>query len=148
MTRILIASHGRTASGLASTLRMFVGDMDIQTIDAYVDGPDDTYDEDIASFIAGVGPGDAAYIFTDFYGGSVNKRVTTQLIGAGKRNIRLIANTNVPIMIDILTSGGLLSYEEIDEMIEEGKTRAVRIEELLCVNSDAGEDDSGFLDGV
>ena len=51
-------------------------------------------------------------------------------------------------MIDILTSGGLLSYEEIDEMIEESKTRTVRIEELLCVNSDAGEDDSGFLDGV
>lgn len=148
MTKVLIASHGRTASGLASTVKMFVGDMDIQTIDAYLDGPDDTYDADIAAFIAGVGPEDAAYIFTDFYGGSVNQHVTTQLIGAARSNIRLIANINVPIIIDILTSEGLLSYEELDEMIEESKTCVVKIEELFQANSDAGEDDSDFLDDI
>lgn len=144
MIKVLIASHGRMASGMATTVRMFVGEEPkIETIDAYVDGPEDTYDDKIRQFLMAVGPEDGAYIFTDFYGGSVNQHVTTQLMAAKKENVRLVSNINVPTVIDILTSPGLLSYAEIQEMIEEDKAKLVCLEELSSGEETPEED---FLD--
>lgn len=122
MKRIMIASHGRTASGMVSTISMFLPTTDITVIDAYVDDPTGNYDAQIERFLANLNPADEGYIFTDIYGGSVNQRVIDCILRAGKQcPVKLIANCNVSVIIEILTRSERLDDDEINQIIETAK---------------------------
>ena len=41
LRKYLIASHGKFASGLKSSIKILTGRTDIETIDAYLDGSED-----------------------------------------------------------------------------------------------------------
>lgn len=139
MTKALIASHGRTASGIESTVRLFMSDADITSIDAYVDGSDDGYDDDIRAFLDSVCETDIAYIFTDIYGGSVNQHVAAELLKRNCQSVTLITNANVPIIIDLLMRPEKPGAEEIKNIVDEfAKPRVVILDELTA--NTPGED--------
>ena len=74
MRQILIATHGKMASGIRYTLELVVGKMDeITTIDAYVN-PEDDVEKMLEEYFS-VHEGARIIAFTDLRGGSVNQKL-------------------------------------------------------------------------
>ena len=70
MKQILIATHGKMASGIRYTAELIVGKMDeITTIDAYVT-PEDNVEKKFEEYFA-QHENDRIFVFTDLMGGSV-----------------------------------------------------------------------------
>ncbi|HIW70428.1 MAG TPA: PTS sugar transporter subunit IIA [Candidatus Limosilactobacillus merdipullorum] len=140
--KILIATHGKLASGLQSSINILTGKGDaVKVIDAYLDDSD--YTPKIDAFIDSVVDDEQAVIFTDLYGGSVNQKVVTRLLPKGKGNIFLIANSNLAIILSILLlpEGTKLSDDKIKELIDKSTIKPVQW------NTQANDDnDDDFFD--
>lgn len=127
--KYLIASHGKLASGFKSSVKILCGKQDeCQVIDAYLDNSDFT--SDIDKFIDSVQENDTGVIFTDLYGGSVNQKVVTELLTKSKKNIYVISNSNLAIILSILLlpEGTTLDKETINKEIEESKIKLVDLD--------------------
>lgn len=140
--KILIATHGKLASGFQSSINILTGKGDaVKVIDAYLDDSD--YTPKIDAFIDSVADDEQAVIFTDLYGGSVNQKVVTRLLPKGKGNIFLIANSNLAIILSILLlpEGTKLSDDKIKELIDKSTIKTVQW------NTQANDDnDDDFFD--
>lgn len=115
MRKLLIASHGKLASGFKSSLKLFVSDSStIKTIDAYADEDNKDYTKDIEDFIDSIGSDDEGIIFTDIPGGSVNQRVFQMCYGT-KKNIFIITGTNLPAILGVLLHPAAINNKEIEK---------------------------------
>ncbi len=116
----LIASHGKLASGIQSSLNILCGKGDdVEVIDAYVDDSD--YTEKLNEFVAHVADGEQGIIFTDIFGGSVNQKAVAAVVGAHKDNVLIVSNTNLPLALTVILSAGdgPITIDDINEAIEE-----------------------------
>lgn len=147
MRKILLASHGKTASGIKSTIDLFLGNLEITCIDAYVQGQQDNFMDTIHAFITAMKDDDEAYIFTDIVGGSVHQKVVGEVLKSTKKNIVVITNMNVAIVIELLTSPKMKTVEEINSMVMQSNMMPMAIETSILLNKqiDTGDNDS-FLD--
>ncbi|HJA26313.1 MAG TPA: PTS sugar transporter subunit IIA [Candidatus Fournierella merdigallinarum] len=104
--KILIATHGRFASGIKSSVELLTGKGDkICCIDAYVEQDGKTVgDADIPAemerFFAQTAPEEETVVFTDLKGGSVNSRVM-ELIPPG-RKVFLVSGFNLPMVLEVV----------------------------------------------
>ena len=74
MKQILIATHGKMASGIRYTAELIVGQMaEIETIDAYVT-PEDNVEKKFKEYFQ-KHEHDRVIVFTDLMGGSVNQKL-------------------------------------------------------------------------
>lgn len=124
MKQILIATHGKMASGIKYTAELIVGQTaDITTIDAYVT-PDDNVEERLSKYFK-EHDGERIIVFTDLMGGSVNQK----LMGYAKQdNVILITGTNLPVLMQVMLADDDVSEDEIQEYIEDARN------ELQMVN--------------
>ncbi len=116
----LIASHGKLASGIQSSLNILCGKGDeVEVIDAYIDDSD--YTEKLNEFAAQVADDEQGIIFTDIFGGSVNQKAVAAVVGARKDNVLIVSNTNLPLALTVILSAGEgpISVDDINEAIEE-----------------------------
>lgn len=129
MKQILIATHGKMASGIRYTAELIVGKMDeITTIDAYVT-PEDNVEKKFEEYFA-QHENDRIFVFTDLIGGSVNQK----LLGySQKENVTLITGTNLPVLMQIMMADDDVTEEEIQEFIDDAR------EELQVVNLGGGK---------
>ncbi|MDF7683001.1 PTS sugar transporter subunit IIA [Lactobacillus sp. ESL0679] len=124
MKKILLASHGKLASGIRSSIKILTGkEKNLRVIDAYVDDSDFT--GQIIDFIASIGANDQGFIFTDIYGGSVNQKVVSEVINSGKKNIYVITGMNLPIVLSILLATDNVSMHNLQEMINDSQLKIV-----------------------
>lgn len=114
MKQILIATHGKMASGIRYTAELIVGKMDeITTIDAYVT-PEDNVEKKFEEYFA-QHENDRIFVFTDLMGGSVNQK----LLGySQKENVTLITGTNLPVLMQVMMADDDVTEEEIQEFID------------------------------
>lgn len=114
MKQILIATHGKMASGIRYTAELITGKSDeITTIDAYVN-PEDNLEEQFAAYFR-EHEGERIIVFSDLMGGSVNQK----LLGyAEKENVTLITGTNLPVLMQVMLADEDVDEEEIQEYIE------------------------------
>ncbi len=118
MKQILIATHGKMASGIRYTAELIVGKLaEITTIDAYAT-PEDNVEEQFRTFFA-EHENDRIIVFTDLMGGSVNQKLMEY---AKKDNVSLITGTNLPVLIQVMLAGDDVTEEEIEEYIEEARS--------------------------
>lgn len=109
MKQILIATHGKMASGIRYTLELVAGRLDnVTTMDAYVT-PDDNVEEQLREYFE-VHKKDRIYAFTDLQGGSVNQKL---LPYASWQNVTLITGMNFPILLQVALAGEVISEEEL-----------------------------------
>ena len=117
MKQILIATHGKMASGIRYTAELIVGKMpNITTIDAYVN-PDDNIVEQFNDFFS-QHEGERIIAFTDMMGGSVNQKL---MEFAKKDNVTLITGTNLPVLLSVMLAKDDVTDEEIKGYIEESR---------------------------
>lgn len=129
MKQILIATHGKMASGIRYTAELIVGKMDeITTIDAYVT-PEDNVEKKFEEYFA-QHENDRIFVFTDLMGGSVNQK----LLGySQKENVTLITGTNLPVLMQVLMADDDVTEDEIQEFIDDAR------EELQVVDFGGGK---------
>lgn len=114
MRNILIATHSTFASGINGSLKLLVGERpEISIIDAYVDDSD--YTVEIDKFFANFNSKDEYVVFTDLFGGSVNQKIFSY---KNKYDFYLITGFNLPVLLEIILSGGRLSIHLIEEIVE------------------------------
>lgn len=129
MKQILIATHGKMASGIRYTAELIVGKMaEITTIDAYVT-PEDNVEKKFEEYFA-QHENDRIFVFTDLMGGSVNQK----LLGySQKENVTLITGTNLPVLMQVMMADDDVTEEEIQEFINDAR------EELQVVDLGTGK---------
>lgn len=115
--QILIATHGKMASGMKYTAELIVGQMaEITTFDAYVNPEDDIEKEFENYFLAH--EKDRVVVFTDLMGGSVNQK----LMKYRKPNkVTLITGSNLPALITTMMASEDVTDSELLEYIEESR---------------------------
>ncbi|MCX8725983.1 PTS sugar transporter subunit IIA [Lactobacillus sp. B4007] len=137
MTDILVASHGHFASGLKSSIDILTGMGDkIKTIDAYVDDTD--YTDQITAFIRTAKR--PAVIFTDLKGGSVNQKVV--LKAASEKDIYVITQTNLAIVMAVLLDSEKLSKKHLQELINQSQVELFEFED----NENNQEQETDFFE--
>lgn len=117
MKQILIATHGKMASGIRYTAELIVGKMaEITTIDAYVT-PEDNVEKKFEEYFA-QHENDRIFVFTDLMGGSVNQK----LLGySQKENVTLITGTNLPVLMQVMMADDDVTEDEIREFIDDAR---------------------------
>lgn len=117
MKQILIATHGKMASGIRYTLELVAGKMDIiTTMDAYVT-PDDDVERQFREYFD-LHKEDRVYAFTDLQGGSVNQKLMAY---ADLPNVTVITGMNFPILLQVALAGEEISGEELQSYIAAAK---------------------------
>ncbi|QFG46537.1 PTS fructose transporter subunit IIA [Lapidilactobacillus dextrinicus] len=115
MKKILIASHGRLAEGMLSTLNIIAGDTtNITTASGYVEGHDIKKEVDL--FIDSLSKTDETIIFTDLYGGSVNQYITEKAATC-HYPINIISGFNAPLVLSIALLPDPISKSDIESQI-------------------------------
>lgn len=139
MKKILVATHGRLASGVKSVAEVLLhDDSAITVVDCYVDESDPN--EQIAEFIDGVRPEDDALIVTDLLGGSVCNMVTA--MQPEKHGIVHVTGFNIALILEYLITGEAFTPEYIDSVIAQASTSMRRV--VLRAGGATDTDDDFF----
>lgn len=135
MKQILIATHGKMASGIKYTAELILGKMaEITTIDAYVNPEDDIEGQFREYFEAH--REDRIFVMTDMMGGSVNQK----LMAYGEQeNVTLITGTNLAILIQIMMADEHVSQEELESYIEAARQELKLVQPITAKAADTSK---------
>lgn len=115
MKQVLIATHGRMASGILYTAKMIVGDQAaVHAIDAYVDAEQDVEKEFDTYFEEH--RGERIIVLTDILAGSVNQKLMAY--AESDEEITLITGLNLPLLIQVLFAGDEVTEDELQSYID------------------------------
>ena len=118
MKKVLIATHGKMASGMKYTTELLIGEMaEITTIDAYVD-PDVDVEKQMKEFFDKAEEEEQVFVFTDLQGGSVNQKL---LKYTENPKVLLITGFNLPMLVQMIMADDTVSREEVEEYLEEAR---------------------------
>lgn len=137
--KFLIATHGRLAGGVKSSLDLITGAVDsIFLIEAYVD-ENRSIEDDIKAVIDQVGDNDELIVFSDIMGGSVTNQI---LQYARQSNVHVVSGFNLPLIIEIvLADTDTPAPEVIAEAIENAKQQMVYVNQLLVSQNEEDDND-------
>ncbi|AVM68900.1 PTS sorbitol transporter subunit IIB [Lachnospiraceae bacterium oral taxon 500] len=126
MKRVVIASHGKFATGLKETLKFITTLDNIYDIPAYAEDDSEPLEETIAKLFATFSPEDKVIVMTDVLSGSVNQKFFPYI----NDHTFVITGVNVPLALSVL----LANEEEITppyirQTIEESKQMIVFVNE-------------------
>ncbi|WP_314575218.1 hypothetical protein [Enterococcus gilvus] len=112
MTKIAIATHGKFAKGLKSTLELFIPNETITYLSAYVED-EPSIDDQLQQFFGSLN-GEAAIVFTDLFGGSVNQKVLLESVG---KEVQIIAGFNLSLVLEVILNKDQLTEERLKQLI-------------------------------
>ncbi|KAF1299440.1 PTS mannose transporter subunit IIA [Enterococcus sp. JM4C] len=111
--KLVLASHGKFASGILSSLQLICGATDeITTLDCYL-----TEEFDLHAAVAEIIEANVdkeVVVVTDLFGGSVNNEFLTYI---QRPNYYLVAGMNLPFLIELVT--GLNQAKSLPEFIQQ-----------------------------
>ncbi|MBD1362732.1 PTS N-acetylglucosamine transporter subunit IIBC [Mucilaginibacter sp. ZT4R22] len=131
--KFLIATHGKLAGGVKSSLDIITGAADnVFLIEAYVD-ESRSVEDDIKAVIAQLTENDELIAFTDLLGGSITNQI---LQHASQKNVHVVSGFNLALVIEILLADTDAPAEEvIAEAIENAKQQMVYVNTLLAAQN-------------
>lgn len=125
MLKVFLASHAHLASGMRSSLLIFMNDCPNLTVyDAYTEGDTSTVQDHLDAFYETVSPEDEVLLLSDIYGGSVNTAMCAYL---DRPNTRLVSGINLAFLIEVMAEPKL-SDERLDEIIQNSRAFLRRVE--------------------
>lgn len=129
MRKFLIATHGKFASGIKSSLDMIIGAQDnIFVLDAYTENnvPIQDHLDDILKKIE---IGDELVVFTDIMGGSITNQIIQRI---NSSNAHIVSGVNLPLLIEVVLSDPNEDLQKIlDDAIENAKMQIVYVSKLI-----------------
>ncbi len=119
MIKILLASHGKLADGIYSSLKIIMGEQNnIETLCAYME-EEFNLKQEISDRLKDLSDEDKLIVVTDIFGGSVNNEFMSNL---NRKNLYLIAGLNLPLVMELINISNENDLENlIMEAIENSK---------------------------
>lgn len=129
MRKFLIATHGRFASGIKSSLDMIIGAQDnIFVLDAYTENNVPIQDH-LDEILKEVEIGDELVVFTDIMGGSITNQIIQRISSS---NAHIVSGVNLPLLIEVVLSDPNEDLQKVlDDAIENAKTQIVYVSKLI-----------------
>ena len=122
MKRLILASHGRLAEGMADTARMIVGDQTELIPLSLVSGMQPELLKTKVEGMIKSWPGELTVILTDLWGGSVN---TALLPLCADANVHLIAGMNLNLVLQLCLSDVETGGMTIESILNEAQKSMV-----------------------
>src|SRR5699024_1083432 len=129
MIGLLVTGHAKFGTGITSSVNLIAGE---QQAYKAVDFPPTYSTEDltreITKALEDLKDCEGVIIFTDLMGGTPFN-VSAQL-GHGKENIRIVAGTNLPMLVEIVMSRKFMNDLDglVDSVLETGKEPVIKYE--------------------
>ena len=129
MIGLLVTGHANFGTGITSSVNLIAGEQEAYQ---YVDFLPSYSTEDLAGELTKamneLKDSEGIIIFTDLMGGTPFN-VSAQ-IGHGKDNIRIVAGTNLPMLVEIVMSRKFMDNldELVDSVLETGKEQVTKYE--------------------
>ena len=126
--KIFLATHGKMAGGMASSLDILLGGcVALTTYDAYLPGEDDLLDQSLETFFKNTPAEETKLLVSDIYGGSVNRRMVCA--AGGKENTYVVSGITLGLLMEFASmTDENPTAEDIDEVIAEARENTVRVE--------------------
>ena len=122
MKRLILASHGRLAEGMADTARMIIGDQTELIPLSLVSGMQPELLKTKVEGMIKSWPGELTVILTDLWGGSVN---TALLPLCADANVHLIAGMNLNLVLQLCLSDVETGGMAIESILNEAQKSMV-----------------------
>lgn len=129
MIGLLVTGHANFGSGITSSVNLIAGEQDdYQYVDFLPTYSTEDLTQEITKALDELKECEGIIIFTDLMGGTPFN-VSAQL-GHGKDNIRIIAGTNLPMLVEIVMSRKFMNDldELVDSVLETGKEQVMKYE--------------------
>lgn len=140
MKQILVATHGKMASGIHYTAELIVGKTEgFTTIDAYMT-PEDDVEQQLEKYF-NEHAADRIFAFTDLMGGSVNQKLMKY---ASRENVTLITGTNLPVLMQVMMAEETVSDVELQEYIDEARNEL----QMVYIEKPAGKQEKKSVENV
>lgn len=139
MRKLLVATHGRFASGIMETFKLIMGENeDISEISAYVE-PGFDMQKEAEKKIHELNEEDELIIVADIMGGSIANTFSSYI---QSEKIHIITGLNLPLLIGLAQDldSDVSTDELIENAIQMGREGIVDLKKMIEENSDIEED--------
>lgn len=129
MIGLLVTGHANFGSGMTSSVNLIAGEQEAyQYVDFLPAYSTEDLTQEIGKALEALKECEGIIIFTDLMGGTPFN-VSAQL-GHGKENIRIVAGTNLPMLVEIVMSRKFMDDLDglVDSILETGKEQIVKYE--------------------
>ena len=129
MIGLLVTGHANFGTGITSSVNLIAGEQEAyQAVDLLPTYSTEDLTREITKALDELKDCEGVIIFTDLMGGTPFN-VSAQ-IGHGKENIRIVAGTNLPMLVEIVMSRKFMDNldELVDSVLETGKEQVTKYE--------------------
>ena len=129
MIGLLVTGHANFGTGITSSVNLIAGEQEAyQAVDFLPTYSTEDLTREITRALDELKECEGVIIFTDLMGGTPFN-VSAQ-IGHGKDNIRIVAGTNLPMLVEIVMSRKFMDNldELVDSVLETGKEQVTKYE--------------------
>lgn len=129
MIGLLVTGHANFGTGITSSVNLIAGEQEAyQAVDFLPTYSTEDLTREITKALDELKDCEGVIIFTDLMGGTPFN-VSAQ-IGHGKENIRIVAGTNLPMLVEIVMSRKFMDNldELVDSVLETGKEQVTKYE--------------------
>ena len=126
---LLVTGHAYFGTGITSSVNLIAGEQEAyQAVDFLPTYSTEDLTREITKALDELKECEGVIIFTDLMGGTPFN-VSAQ-IGHGKDNIRIVAGTNLPMLVEIVMSRKFMDNldELVDSVLETGKEQVTKYE--------------------
>lgn len=129
MIGLLVTGHANFGSGITSSVNLIAGEQEsYQYVDFLPSYSTEDLTREITKALDELKECEGIIIFTDLMGGTPFN-VSAQ-IGHGKENIRIVAGTNLPMLVEIVMSRKFMDDLDglVESVLETGKEQVMKYE--------------------
>ena len=129
MIGLLVTGHANFGSGMTSSVNLIAGEQEAyRYVDFLPTYSTEDLTRELTKALEELKDCEGVIIFTDLMGGTPFN-VSAQ-IGHGKENIRIVAGTNLPMLVEIVMSRKFMDYLDglVDSVLETGKEQVTKYE--------------------
>ncbi len=120
MSRILLATHSKMASGMKAAIDLLLGESEcLTTYDAYLPGEKTNVKEVATAFLDTVDGGETVLLLSDMKGGSVNQAMAQF---SNRPNVFVITGTTLGLLMELVSNCNTnFSKEQLEELVTEAR---------------------------
>ena len=140
MIGLIVTGHANFGSGITSSVNLIAGEQEAyRSVDFLPTYSTEDLTQEISKAIDDLKDCEGIIIFTDLMGGTPFN-VSAQL-GRDKENIRIIAGTNLPMLVEIVMSRKFMDDLDglVDSVLETGKEQVIKYEFKQVVQEESDD---------
>lgn len=114
MIQFIVATHGKFAEGIKTSIELIIGNIDnLEILNCYITQNFNLKEE--VEFVLKKYPKEELIVLTDIFGGSVNNEFLENI--SNYKNLNIVSGVNLPLILTLIEKQN--DYDNIKELIRE-----------------------------